>query len=486
MTKIEDITLLKKLGSGTFGEVYLATKAGKQGYFAAKLLRRNEMDKPENKRHLEEEINILKGLNHPNIYKILDIKATPQYYIILTEYINGGSLSSCLQKYQQKFGKPFTEEIVQYLMRQIIDGFKYIHGKNIMHRDIKLDNIMVNFNNENDKNNLNLLRSTVKIIDFGLAIKGLGKTVAGSPLNMSPLILNKYANSMAGKICKKEVYDQKVDIWSIGAACYEMLIGKAVFDASSLADLIEKVELGNYYVPTNISKEIVSFLNGMLQYNSRNRLTTAQLAQHPFLTKNVRDFKKIDTKKVSKKIDSNNRLNINVKQNQTIWSIFNQEDEKVLLNIKGTEGNPQLGNIKPINESPTSFTSGGGSIYNQTPNMPYNIPKSSTFTPNTANFNLEGILRGNSFYGQNMNAPNPSVRMQQIQQQSAIRGTNTFPNKINNNPKLNPNFPGQLNQANFGVNMGINSNQGLNKNAPQQYRPMDNDDSEKQNVCFIM
>ena len=485
MTKIDDITLLKKLGSGTFGEVYLATKAGKQGYFAAKLLRRSEMDKPENKRHLEEEINILKELNHPNIYKILDIKTTPKYYIILTEYINGGSLSSCLEKYQQKYKKPFTEEIVQYLMRQIIDGFKYIHGKNIMHRDIKLDNIMVNFSNENDKNNLNLLRSTIKIIDFGLATKGFGKTVAGSPLNMSPLILNKYANSMAGKICKEEVYDLKVDIWSIGAACYEMLIGKAVFDASSLADLVEKVELGNYYVPTNISKEIVSFLNGMLQYDSKNRLSTAQLAQHPFLTKNVRDFQKIDTKKVSKKIDNNNRLNINVKLNQTIWSIFNQEDEKVLLNIKGNEGNPQLSNIKPISESPTSYTSGGGNIYSQTSNMPHNIPKSSTFTPNTPIYNLDNILRGNSFYGQNMNAPNPSLRMQQIQQQSAIRGTNTFPKGINN-PKLNPNFPGQSNQANFGGNMGFNNNQGLNKNPPKQYRPMDNDNSEKQKVCIIM
>ena len=313
MTKIEDITLLKKIGSGSYGEIYLSTKAGMPGYFAAKLLRRSIMDKPEYKRHLEDEINILKSLNHPNIYKILDIKTTSQYYILLTEYINGGTLTSCLEKYQQKYKKPFSEEIVQYLMRQIIDGFKYIHGKDLMHRDIKLDNIMVNYNNENDKNNLNLLRATVKIIDFGLAVRGLGKTVAGSPLNMSPLILNKYANSMAGKICKQEIYDQKVDIWSIGAACYEMLIGKAVFDASSLTDLIEKVEIGNYWVPTTISKEIVSFLNGMLQYDSKNRLSAVQLSQHPFLTKNIRDFKKIDTKKVSKKI-SNNALNINVKK----------------------------------------------------------------------------------------------------------------------------------------------------------------------------
>ena len=67
MTRIDDITLLKKLGSGSFGDVYLASKAGRPGYFAAKLQSRSIMDKPENKRHLEYEINILKGLNHPNI-----------------------------------------------------------------------------------------------------------------------------------------------------------------------------------------------------------------------------------------------------------------------------------------------------------------------------------------------------------------------------------------------------------------------------------
>ena len=67
MTRIEDVTLLKKLGSGPI------------------------MDKPENKRHLEYEINILKGLNHPNVYKIEEIKTTPEYYIILTEYINVGA-----------------------------------------------------------------------------------------------------------------------------------------------------------------------------------------------------------------------------------------------------------------------------------------------------------------------------------------------------------------------------------------------------------
>ena len=497
MTRIDDVTLLKKLGSGSFGDVYLATKAGRPGYFAAKLQSRSIMDKPENKRHLEYEINILKGLNHPNIYKIEEIKTTPEYYIILTEFVNGGSLSECLEKYQQRYKRAFPEDIVQYLMRQIIDALKYIHGKDIMHRDIKLDNIMVNFINDNDKNNLNLLRAQVKIIDFGLAIRGLGQTLAGSPLNMAPGLLNKYADSMASKICKKEVYDQKVDIWSIGAACYEMLIGKAVFDASSLSDLIEKVEIGTYVVPTTISKEIVSFLNGMLQYNSKNRLTAAQLAQHPFLTKNVRDFQRIDTKKVSKKI-GNNGLNINVKQNQTIWSIFNQDDEKILLNIKGTDTNSQLNRANSLNQPPiplTSYSSGGGSIYSQMPNNS-NI-SNNNFIPNAStlsnNMRPNAPTIGTSFYGQSMHANNQNARMQQFQQQQqqqqpALRYAHTFnPNRINNinnTFNTNQNFPGQGNQPNYGGNMGIN--QGFKNNPQQQYRPMDNDDSDKEKVCLIM
>jgi len=75
-------------------------------------------------------------------------------------------------------------------------------------------------------------------------------------------------------------------------------------------------------------------LNGMLQYNPDYRFSADDLFKHPFLTKRVNEFSKIDTRRVSKKV-SNKGLQMNVKQNQTIWAIFNEEDEKKLLNIKG-------------------------------------------------------------------------------------------------------------------------------------------------------
>jgi len=194
--QIEDITLLKCLGKGSFGEVYLSTKRGRREYFATKKMDRKQADKPSFMKYFQNEITILKTLNHPNIVKFEELKMTKDYYYVVMEYINGGSLTDCLQKYQKKYGKAFPENIVQYLMRQIIDAIKYIHGKNIIHRDLKLDNIMCSFDNDNDKNNLNMLRARIKIIDFGFAInlKGsLAFSALGSPINMDPAILQKFS-----------------------------------------------------------------------------------------------------------------------------------------------------------------------------------------------------------------------------------------------------------------------------------------------------
>ena len=166
--RIQDITLLNVLGKGSFGTVYLSKKDGKNCYFATKQIDRTMADKPNFQKYFRNELNILRSLKHINIVHLEDVKADNKYYYIVMEYINGGSLSDCLQKYKKRNnGKAFSEEIVQYLMKQIVSAIKYIHGQNIIHRDLKLDNIMVSFSNDYDKNNLNMMKATIKIIDFG-------------------------------------------------------------------------------------------------------------------------------------------------------------------------------------------------------------------------------------------------------------------------------------------------------------------------------
>ena len=333
---VDEYILDKCLGKGSFGEVYLTkVKDDDSKLFATKKLDRKNIEKSEALKYLKNEIQILQKLNHPNIVKFESIKKTKEHFFIIMEYCNGGELSKALKKYKKKYGKPFSEEIVQHFMRQIIDAFKYIHGKKIIHRDIKLENILINYETEKDKEEINVMKATPKIIDFGFSRRmsksGLVYSTLGSPINMDPIILKKL-NSPIQKV-RQLGYDQKADIWSLGTICYEMLIGKNAFSAEDMTELIDKIEKGTYTVPTHLSREVVSFLNGMLQYDSKKRLSTKQLAKHPFLTNNVKDFHSIDLKEVSKHVDKKG-LKINVKENKSIWSIFNPEDEEKLVNIE--------------------------------------------------------------------------------------------------------------------------------------------------------
>ena len=168
---VDNLVLEKCIGKGAFGEVYLTSKKGTTEKFATKKLEREQIENSEAMKYLKNEIIILQNLKHPNIVKYDDVKKTKKHFYIVMEYCNGGELSKALEKYQNKYGKPFSQEIVQYLMRQIIDAFKYIHGMKIIHRDIKLDNILLKFDSEEDKENLNMMKATCKIIDFGFACR---------------------------------------------------------------------------------------------------------------------------------------------------------------------------------------------------------------------------------------------------------------------------------------------------------------------------
>ena len=301
MLKIEDFIILKCLGRGTFGEVYLSSKRGKTGYYAVKKIDRSIADNPNFKKYFENEIKILSHLNHPNIVKLEAVTKNHKNYFVIMEYINGGGLSECLHRYILKYHRAFPEEVVQHLMRQIIEALFYIHSRKIIHRDLKLDNIMVSFNSIYDKENLNMMNAKIKIIDFGFAIQLLNAdltfSAVGSPINMDPIILKKFLKSKANNNLG---YDEKADIWSIGTVCYELLLGKTLFNAKNIKDLVDKVESGLYSIPKTFSKEVISFLTAMLQYEAKNRLSSKELLTHPFLTKNVRNFRKINSIKDSK------------------------------------------------------------------------------------------------------------------------------------------------------------------------------------------
>ena len=108
-------------------------------------------------------------------------------------------------------------------------------------------------------------------------------------------------------------YDKSADIWSLGALCYEMLTGNRVFNGRNQNELFNKVEIGDYSIPSNLSKEVVSFLTGMLQYNPKKRLNIDQISRNEFLNKNFQNFSKIELDLFGDKVCPNG-LNINIKK----------------------------------------------------------------------------------------------------------------------------------------------------------------------------
>jgi len=321
---LDDYTLLKCIGKGAFGEVYLTSKKGSNLLFATKKVSKQKVETQINKKYFINEISILKTIQHKNIVKLEATRQTVHNYYIITEFYNGGGLGDCLKKYKMINGKGFSEEIVQHLTRQIVDALKYLHSRKIIHRDLKLENLLINFETEEDKKNLNMLKAEVKIIDFGFSTfldsSGLRYSILGSPINMDPILLKKLLNQNISYLIG---YDEKADIWSLGTICYELLVGEMAFKAQNMGELIQKIELGIYHIPTNSSQEFASFLNCMLKYDSKLRLSADELSRHPFLNKNINEFTKIDLSRIADKIDEKGII-INIKTYQNQQQIYYQ------------------------------------------------------------------------------------------------------------------------------------------------------------------
>ena len=362
--KVDNLYLSKSLGKGAFGEVFLTKIEGKSGLYATKRLDRAYSEREENMKRLANEIKVMQKIIHPNLVSLIELKKTKSHLYLVMEFCNGGDLTSCLKKYMQLYNKPFSEEIVQYLMRQIVSGLDALHSRNFLHRDLKLDNILCCFNSENDKNSLNMMRSTAKISDFGFATvlnksSPLAHTVLGTPTNMDPSLLNNMEQRT-----RNEGYDQKADIWSLGTLCYEMLVGRNPFSGKSMKDLYNKVKVGTYPLPNTLSREVVFFIEAMLQKDPKKRLGCKELLQHEFLTKNVKQFRPMDVKKIPGVVAQQGGLvNINSGANQkiqnlgeTVWDIFAEPS-----NATPTTDNqyqyqiPQYAQpqITPVNQGPS-------------------------------------------------------------------------------------------------------------------------------------
>lgn len=290
MINLENLTVVKDFGKDDVYESLIAVnKADNMKYFIKKTSKSIFLDEFKYK-YFQNELNVNEEINHDNIIKLITKKEILNDIYLLYECTNGGSLGNYFKKYMEQFNKPFPEEIVQYIMRQLSSGLKYLHENHIIHRCFDLDNIYLDFENLEDKKNFELSKTKFKIGNFHFSKKleddQLAHSYVGVPAYMDPHILFNSDQQ------NDEGYDYKVDIWSLGVDCYELLTGITPFDGESVEELVLKVKEGTYKIPNslNLSKEAVSFISGILQYSNDKRLKIDDIINHEFLTKNVDQF----------------------------------------------------------------------------------------------------------------------------------------------------------------------------------------------------
>ena len=257
----------KLLGIGSFGRVFLAQNIITSEYIAMKEIPKTSEDLLTDN-EIMDEIEILKNLDHPDIVRILEFYNTEESYYIINEYCPGGELF-------EQINKKFSETQIAVMFRQIFSGLAYLHSNNIIHRDLKLENILIKDIEKSMETNEDLF--VLKIIDFGTAKifdkNKKAKAVVGSSYYIAPEVINKK-------------YNRECDLWSAGVILYMFIVGHAPFEGENDREIMERVKKGNFAKNEerwlNASKEVKDLINKLLIYEPEKRLTAFEALKHPW------------------------------------------------------------------------------------------------------------------------------------------------------------------------------------------------------------
>ncbi|WFD41694.1 mitogen-activated protein kinase kinase kinase [Malassezia psittaci] len=261
------------IGKGTFGRVYLALNATTGEMIAVKQveLPRTSADRDSSRQRdvvaaLRSEIETLKDLDHPNVVTCLGFEQTSDTLSIFLEYVPGGSIGSCLRKH----GK-FDEDTVSSFLNQTLHGLAYLHKQGILHRDLKADNLLVDF------------QGTCKISDFGTVRRSddiysnvENMSLQGSIFWMAPEVVG----------LSRKGYSAKVDIWSLGCVVLEMLAGRRPWSDEEAIQAMFKLgaERRAPPIPADCkpSKPAAHFLRNCFEIDPDRRPTASRLLEHVF------------------------------------------------------------------------------------------------------------------------------------------------------------------------------------------------------------
>jgi serine/threonine protein kinase len=348
LKQIKNYRLTREIGKGATATVYEAVDDTTNKIFAVKSIASSKLQDKRVMENFKRELKLLHGLNHPNIIKVKGVEKTVNNIYLILEYCNGGNLYEYSYAYRKKNNAPLPEKYVQKIIRQLIEGLEYMHKSRTVHRDVKLENILIDFKTSPNMvspggmpqkidykfTDEELESISIKIADLGYAREleggGVASTICGTPITMAPDIINLFDGDRA----KDHKYNNKVDLWSLGAITYELIVGRPPFYASNYKLLFEEVMNGKYTLPKNlkISIEAITFINGLLQFFPEKRMSWEQINDHPFIKSDVVNFTFIDLKCLENNYQNPQQLEIDTKDCENfVWLNFKTKTEDLPL-----------------------------------------------------------------------------------------------------------------------------------------------------------
>ncbi|KAL4236853.1 Serine/threonine-protein kinase Nek8 [Mactra antiquata] len=258
---MENYEKIRVVGRGAYGTAHLCKRLSDKKNVIIKQIPVEQMTKDERQAALNE-VKVLSMLSHPNIIEYYENFLEDKAMMIVMEYAPGGTLLDYLQSQGTTL---LEEEEILHFFAQMLLSIQHVHSKQILHRDLKTQNIL-----------LDKMKKVVKIGDFGiskvLSSKSKAYTVVGTPCYISP------------ELCEGKPYNQKSDIWALGCVLYELASLKRAFEAANLPALILKIMRGTFSpISEHYSCELRSLILSMLHLDPNKRPDINQIMAQPIV-----------------------------------------------------------------------------------------------------------------------------------------------------------------------------------------------------------
>ena len=262
--KITDFNIIKELGAGSFGHVYLVTHKKTKVNYAIKAIDKRNKSNIEEKPYFRREVEVMYKIHHPNVVKLFGHFEDNNYCYFIMEYISKGNMFGLIPTDKKK---RISTQIVASLMKDIISAVYFLHNMNppIIHRDIKPENVLLTEKLE------------AKLTDFGWSnyIQEDEKrtTVCGTPIYLAP------------EIIKEQGHDERVDIWCIGVLLFELATGGVPFPGNDIETLESNILKLKIQWPKDINTDAKNLIMRILKLDPNARISLSDMLQHHFITK---------------------------------------------------------------------------------------------------------------------------------------------------------------------------------------------------------